>query len=288
MKAASRSFIELSPPGAHRVTSDRTDTAPLPSRQTALVTGASSGIGRALAALFAADGYDLALVARRAPALEDLARELGAQHGVHVRVHTVDLAEAGAAERLVAELHRAGVHVDVLVNNAGVGLQGAFASLPLDRQLAMIALNVTTLTTLTGLLIPDMIARRRGGVLNVGSTAGFQPGPFMAVYYATKAFVLSFTEALAEELDGSGLKVSCLAPGPTTTEFAAGAGLTDARLFQGRTMSADEVARIGYEGWKSAKPLVIAGRGNRLGQVFVKLAPRRSVRKIVRRLNTKA
>ncbi len=263
---------------------------PSPARmgQTVLVTGASTGIGRSLAHLFAADGYDVVLVARREPALDDLARTLEDRHGVRTHVRTADLAHAHAAEELVQGLRAEGLAIDVLVNNAGVGMQGPFASLALDRQLAMIALNVTALTTLTGLLLPDMLARRQGGILNVGSTAGFQPGPFMAVYYATKAYVDSFTEALAEELDGSGLRVTCLAPGPTTTEFAATAGATDSALFRGDMMTADEVARIGYEAWKAARPLVVTGARNKLRQFMVRVLPRRTVLKAVRGLNTRS
>lgn len=253
-----------------------------------LITGASSGIGRSLARLFAADGYSLVLVARRAAALEALAAELARDHGVTVRVIPIDLTAPSAASELHEKVVGAGVAVDVLVNNAGFGMQGPFASLPLERQMQMIQLNVTALTALTRLLLPPMLERRRGGILNVGSTAGFQPGPFMAAYYATKAYVVSFSEALADELTGSGLKVTCLAPGPTATEFAAEAGITDSRLFQGGTMSVDEVARIGYEGWKQGRPLVIAGTRNRLSALVVKLAPRAFVRRVVRRLNTRA
>lgn len=255
--------------------------------QTALVTGASAGIGRSLANLFAANGYDLVLVARRAPALHELARQLTDRHGVRADAVVADLSEPGAAERLVEHLRAGDVAIDVLVNNAGVGMQGAFTTLPLDRQLAMIALNVTSLTTLTGLLLPDMLARKRGGILNVGSTAGFQPGPFMAVYYATKAYVDSFTEALAEELDGTGLRVTCLAPGPTDSEFAATAGATESALFLGDTMSADAVARLGFEAWQASQPLVITGARNKLRQLMVRLLPRRAVRKVVRGLNTR-
>jgi short-subunit dehydrogenase len=254
---------------------------------TALITGASSGIGRSLARLFARDGYALVLVARRGSVLEELAAELSRDHGVAVRVMPVDLAAPDAAMRLFGDLQRGGVEVDVLVNNAGFGMQGAFAALPVDRQVQMIHLNITALTALTRLLLPSMLERAGGGVLNVGSTAGFQPGPFMAVYYATKAYVVSFSEALADELSGSGLRISCLAPGPTATAFAAEAGAADSRLFQGDTMSVDEVARIGYEGWQQGKPLVIAGSRNRLGALAVRLMPRAYVRKLVRELNTR-
>jgi short-subunit dehydrogenase len=252
---------------------------------TALITGASSGIGRSLARLFARDGHDLVLVARRAEALRDLSDEITAAHHVAVRSFAVDLARPDGARRLHADLQAADIDVDVLVNNAGFGMHGAFTALPVQRQLEMIQLNVTTLTELTGRLIPGMIARARGGVLNIGSTAAFQPGPFMAVYYATKAYVVSFSEALAEELSGSGLRISCLAPGPTATAFAHEAGAADSELFKGDVMDADEVARIGYQGWKAAKPLVIAGRRNVWRAMFVRVAPRAYVRRVVTRLN---
>jgi short-subunit dehydrogenase len=252
---------------------------------TVLITGASSGIGRALSRLFARDGYTLALAARRAPVLEELAGELEREHDARVRIFPIDLADPAAAQRLYGQLRDAGVAVDVLVNNAGFGMQGAFAGLPVERQLQMIHLNVTSLTALTRLLLPAMLERGRGGVLNVGSTAGFQPGPFMAVYYATKAYVVSFSEALSEELSGSGLRVSCLAPGPTDTAFAAEAGAAEARLFR-ETMTVDEVARLGYEGWKQGKPLVVAGARNRWRAFAVRFLPRAYVRRVVRELNT--
>ena len=252
---------------------------------TVLITGASSGIGRSLARLFARDGHALVLVARRGNVLEELAAELSRDHSVTVRVLPFDLADPAAAARLVGNLAEAGVRVDVLVNNAGFGMQGAFAALPVERQIQMIHLNVTALTALTRLLLPAMLERGRGGILNVGSTAGFQPGPYMAVYYATKAYVVSFSEALADELSGSGLRVSCLAPGPTATAFAAEAGASDSRLFRGETMSVDEVARIGYEGWQQGHSLVIAGSRNWWRAFAVRLLPRAWVRKAVRELN---
>jgi uncharacterized protein len=237
--------------------------------------------------VFARDGYALVLVARRLAVLEELAAELSRDHGVTVRVKAIDLAQPEAAMRLFADLQQSGVVVDVLVNNAGFGMQGAFAALPADRQLQMIHLNVTALTALTRLLLPSMLERGKGGVLNIGSTAGFQPGPFMAVYYATKAYVISFTEALADELSGSGLRVSCLAPGPTATAFATEAGAAESRLFQSDTMSVDDVARIGYEGWRDGRFLVIAGRRNWWRAFAVRLLPRSYVRRAVRDLNTR-
>ena len=256
-------------------------------KNTVLITGASSGIGRALANLFARDGYALVLVARRASVLEEIAAELRAEPGADVRVMPIDLADPAAPMRLAGDLQAAGVTVDVLVNNAGFGMQGAFAALPFERQLQMIHLNVTALAALTRLLLPSMLERGRGGVLNVGSTAGFQPGPYMAVYYATKAFVVSFSEALSDELSGSGLRISCLAPGPTATAFAAHAGAAESRLFQGDTMAVEDVARIGYDGWQRGQALVIPGARNRWRAFAVRLLPRAFVRKAARELNTR-
>jgi uncharacterized protein len=251
---------------------------------TALITGASAGIGRHLALRFARHGYDLVLVARREAALHELAAEV-AGAGRKARVIVADLGAPGGPEQLAQRLQAEQIEVDVLVNNAGMGLQGPVAELPLDRQLSMIQLNVTSLTALTRLLLPPMLARNRGGILNVGSTAGFQPGPLMTVYYATKAYVLSFTEGLAEEVSGSALKITCLAPGPTHTEFAAQAAITGTRLFKRGTMTAEDVARIGFEGWNAGKRLVIPGLQNRLGTLLVRAVPRAYVLKQVKRLN---
>lgn len=253
---------------------------------TTLVTGASSGIGRSLAIMFARGGDDLVLVARREQALRELADEIE-RIGRRAHVITADLAAPGAAEALHARLQRDGLAIDVLVNNAGFGLWGRFDALPFDRQIAMIELNVTSLTALTRLLLPPMLARNRGGLLNVASTAAFQPGPLAAVYYATKAYVLSFTEAIAEEAAGSGVKVTCLAPGPTETEFAERAELTDTRLFaSAAVMSAGEVARTGFEGWRAGKRLVVPGLRNRLVAFSIRLSPRGAVLKTVKRLNS--
>ena len=255
-------------------------------RQTALVTGASAGIGRDLAHQFAAGGYDLVVVARRAAALDELIAELKRVHGAGATAIAADLAEPSAARAIHDRLDRAGTRIDVVVNNAGFGLGGPVAELPLERQLEMIQVNVTALTALTRLFLPGMAERNQGGILNVGSTAGFQPGPLMAVYCATKAYVVSFTEALAEEVTGSDLRVSCLCPGPTVTEFAETAKMTNSNLFRRKTMTAADVARIGYEGWKRGQVLVIPGSSNRLGAAMVRLAPRSMVRRIVKRLNS--
>ena len=233
--------------------------------ETALITGASAGMGREFARLFAADGYNLVVVARRADALEELVRDLTAAYHVSARAIAADLSQPGAGRTIAAAL--AGTPVDVVVNNAGFGAHGPVAEIPLDRQLEMIQVNVTALTELTRLFLPGMLERNRGGVLNVASTAAFQPGPNMAVYYATKAYVLSFTDALAEEAAGTALHVTCLAPGPTATEFA-------------------DVARAGYEGWKHNTTIVVPGFSNRLGAFFVRVSPRSTVRKLTKRLNS--
>jgi short-subunit dehydrogenase len=254
---------------------------------TALVTGASSGIGRQLAGLFAADGYDLILLARRLDALQSLASELSERHTITAMPFEANLADPAAAWHLFNALQSSGTLVDVVVNNAGFGLRGSVAELPLDRQLDMIQVNVTALTALTRLFLPAMLQRNRGGVLNVASTAAFQPGPLMAVYYATKAYAESFTEALAEEVHGTAVRVSCLCPGPTATEFAQAAAMTDSHLFRGGTMTSLEVARAGYEGWKRGDVLVVTGVSNRLGTVAARLLPRRTMRRITKRLNSR-
>lgn len=252
--------------------------------QTALITGSSSGIGRSLALLFARAGYDVVLAARRTASLEPLAAEIRAV-GRTARVQAVDLSMSGSAEALYRQLHSEGLIIDVLVNNAGVGMQGRFDQLPLERQLAMIELNVTTLTALTRLFLPQMLAKNTGGILNVASTAAFQPGPLMSVYYATKAYVLSFTEGIAEEVASSGLKVSCLCPGPTDTGFAAAAEMKGSRLFTCGAMQADAVARAGFEGWQDGKRVVIPGTANRVGAFAVRFSPRRLAARTTKYLN---
>jgi uncharacterized protein len=253
--------------------------------ETVLVTGASSGIGLELARCFASEGCRLVLVARKGMALEELAAELRKIHKIQAQVFAADLSHPETPERLLAHLHTAGIKVDVLVNNAGFGAQGKFAELPLRRQLDMVQVNVTALVHLTGLLLPDMIERHRGGVLNVASTAAFQPGPGMAIYYATKAFVLSFTEALAEELAGTGLKVSTLCPGPTTTNFGTAAGGRFKPIAKRGSMTAEVVARLGHQSFRSGRVVAITGLRNQLPALAVRFVPRAVARKIAKRLN---
>jgi short-subunit dehydrogenase len=254
------------------------------SRPLALVTGASAGIGRELADILAREGHDLVLVARREPELTELARELKEKHGADSRVLTADLSAPDAATQLMESL--GGAPVDVLVNNAGFGGHGAFADRDRDEELRMIAVNVTALTDLTRLLVPGMVERRRGRVLNVASTAAFQPGPFMAVYYATKAYVLSFSEALSEELSGTGVTVTCLCPGVTRTEFQQVAGVEDVPLTKGPlSMSARAVAEAAYNGMAKGRRLVIPGVHNKVGVQALRVSPRAMVLKLVRRLH---
>ena len=252
--------------------------------ETVLITGASSGIGLELAKLFAADKSNLVLVARRADRLTTLAEELQRQHGITAQVLTKDLARPEAPREIFDELKQKNVEIDVVVNNAGFGSLGSISNLDLQRQLDMIQVNIMALVHLTRLFLSGMIERNRGGILNVGSTAAFQPGPYLAVYYASKAFVLHFTEGLAEELKGKNIQVSCLCPGPTVTEFAAQAHMKSAPLFRLGSMSGEAVARIGYQGFRHGKVVVIPGIKNKLGTLGVRLAPRFVVRKITKKL----
>jgi short-subunit dehydrogenase len=254
------------------------------STETALITGASSGIGCELAKLFAADKSNVVLVARRQEKLDQLATELRREYGVQVRVLARDLADPDSPPAIFDALAAAGVTVDVVVNNAGFGAAGSVAELPLEKQRDMVEVNVAALTQLTRLFLPGMMERRSGGIFNVGSTAGFQPGPYMAVYYATKAYVLSFTEALAEEVIGTGVRVTCLTPGPTATEFAAAANLEKKLLFRMGTADVRTVAQAGYRGFRRGRLLVIPGPTNKLGALAVRFVPRAWVRKVTKRL----
>lgn len=249
---------------------------------TALVTGASGGIGEELARLFAADGHDLVLVARGEEKLKLLAEELGAKHNVAARVVAADLSRPDAPREIFDRLERAGVRVDALVNNAGIGTWGLFAETDLAQELELLQINVVALTHLTKLFLPAMIARRRGYVCNVASTAAFQPGPLMAVYYASKAYVLSLSEALANEFEGTGVRISALCPGPTETGFVAAAGMSESKLFDRGAMSARDVAAAGYRGLLAGKTIVIPGMRNALVARTVGLMPRGLVTKVVR------
>ena len=253
-------------------------------KETVLITGASSGIGRELARCFAADGCRLILLARNTDALEALAGELRQAHEIETLVLTADLSRPETPARVFKELQGRGIKVDVLVNNAGFGANGTFAGLPLPRQLEMIQV-ITALTNLTGLFLPGMIERRRGGVLNVGSLAGFLSGPGMNVYYATKAFVLSFTEALAEELAGTGVTATALCPGPTATNFGNISHGQKMRRLNTPKMPAATVASFGHRAFRQGRPLAIPGWQYHVLLLLLRIMPRWLVRKMARRFN---
>jgi uncharacterized protein len=252
---------------------------------TALITGASGGIGYELAKLFAQDHYNLVLVARSGPKLAQVAEELKNQNGISVTVIPLDLTLPNAPQSLFEDVRRAGIQVDVLVNNAGYGVYGEFAKLPLMEDIGMLQLNVAALTVLTKLFLQPMLERRAGKILNVASTAGFQAGPMMAVYYASKAYVISFSEAVANELQGSGVTVTCLAPGATDTGFQGRAGTENSVLFRAvKPMDAKTVALDGYRGLMAGKTLVISGFRNWLVAESVRFAPRKLVTAISRKV----
>ena len=251
-------------------------------KMTALVTGASGGIGEDLARLFAADGHDLVLVARSRDKLARLAEELAGKHSISARVIVSDLARAEAPRELYDELQSSGVQVDALINNAGFGSYGLFAGTDLRRELDLLQVNVVALTHLTKLFLPAMLERRRGYVMNVASTASFQPGPLMAVYYASKAYVLNFSEALSNETEGTGVAVSALCPGPTDTGFIAAAGMERSKLFDRALMDSRTVAEAGYRGLMAGKRVVIPGFMNALTARTVGFLPRGMVMNIVR------
>jgi len=252
---------------------------------TALITGASSGIGLELASLAARDRHDLVLVSRNRERLESIGRGLAEEYGVRVSVIAKDLAHPEAAGELAAELASRGIPVDVLVNNAGFGVYGFFAETSIESEAEMIEVNVLALTRLTKTFLRGMLERRRGWILNVASTAAFQPGPIMAVYYATKAYVLSFTEALASETSGTGVRVAALCPGPTLTAFQTRAGFKPIPLLKTPLVtSASFVARAGWEGMKKGKRVVVPGLTNKILVQAERITPRRLVVAMTRRL----
>ena len=257
--------------------------------QCALVTGASMGIGVDLAECFARDGYNLVLAARSAGALKEVSDRLATKHNVQTVPIVADLAVFGSGEKLASEIAARGLAVDALVNNAGYGVAGAFSGPDRASQLGMIDLNIRALVELTHIYWPRMLANKRGGVLNVASTAAFQPGPLMAVYYASKAFVLSFSEALWKEAEGTGVKVSCLCPGPTASHFRERAGTGRTRLARtGAPMSSQVVAEMGYRAWQENRRVVITGTRNAIVARLIPFLPRRTVLALVHRLQSPA
>jgi hypothetical protein len=242
---------------------------------TTLLTGASGGIGYELAKLFARDHHNLVLVARSADKLAQVANELQV-YGVTIKTIAVDLATPFAPRFLFDQLQD--TPIDILINNAGFGAHGEFARMSEQEILGQIHLNITALTELTRLFLPAMVQRRSGRIMNVASTAAFQPGPLMAVYYATKAYVLSFSEAIANELRGSGVAVTCFCPGATHTGFARRAGTENSRLFkQVGAMSAEKVAHDGYRALMAGRTVAISGAHNRVVAQSVRFAPRKMV-----------
>jgi hypothetical protein len=244
-------------------------------KKVALVTGASAGLGVEFARQLSKRGYSLVLAARRKERLEELAKELG-----RARAVAIDLSKSSATAKLMADLEAKGETVDLLVNNAGFGLIGKFAELNPKREREMIDLNIGALTDLCRAAAPAMIRRKSGAILNVASTAAFQAGPKMAVYFATKAFVLSLSEALHDELKPHGIKVSCLCPGPTRTEFGEVAGFGGNGLFDKVAMNAAEVVEQGLKGLDSNRAVVVTGWLNKIGAASTRFAPRSVVRKI--------
>jgi uncharacterized protein len=258
------------------------------SRKIALITGASAGLGEQFAQLFARDGNDVILVARSAARLQALASKLQQEHSITAHVMPADLVDAGAPQRLFDQVKAQGLEVEYLVNNAGFGSNGAFLDLDLAKEVEMVEVNCTALLKLTHLFAHPMRERRSGRILNIASTAAFQPGPYMATYYATKAFVVSFTEALAHELHGSGVTVTCHCPGATQTEFASRAGNEKSRLFQRKGVAqASDVAEDAYQAMMKGRVLAVHGVVNWLLMESVRLSPRAAVRSIAASLNQK-
>ncbi len=257
--------------------------------QTSLVTGASMGIGVDLAECFAKDGYNLILVARSESALKDVAAKLAGKYKITATPIALDLGAIGAGHKLASEIQSRGLSVDVLVNNAGYGTAGAFNGSDEANQLGMIDLNVRALVELTHIYWPDMLAKKRGGVLNVASTAAFQPGPLMAIYYASKAFVLSFSEALWKEAEKTGVHVSCLCPGPTTSQFRERAGTGKTRLSRaGTPMSSASVAKMGYRAFQKNQRVMITGARNKVLAGLAPFLPRTTLLGIVHNLQSPA
>jgi short-subunit dehydrogenase len=250
------------------------------------ITGASSGIGLELARLFARDGYQLFITARKSDRFDAAVAELRRQAKAGAEPLPDDLADPAAPVRLAKQLQDRGIVPDVLVNNAGFGTHGPFVDSDESSQMQMLQVNVVALTHLTRLLLPGMVARGSGRILNVASTAAFQPGPYMAVYYASKAYVTSFSQALGYELRKSRITVTALCPGPTTTDFQRRAEVEDSPLFKNNAMTAQEVARQGYLATQRGKPLAITGTKNKLLALAVKFAPRSFATRVAGRLNS--
>ena len=251
-------------------------------KQTALITGASGGLGLSFVNIFAKDGYDVVLVARNGNKLEEIKKDIEAKYNVKATVVAVDLCSEDGAQKVYEATKDAGLNIDVLVNNAGFGDFGEFYKSDINKQIRMVDLNCIALMHLCHLYIPDMIKIGKGNILNVDSIAAFQAGPLMSVYYATKAFVLSFSQALTRELKGTGVKVTCLCPGPIRTNFDAAADLGESGLFKNlKVWNPDTVANFGYKNMKKGKSLCVCGFMNKIIVFANRLAPRCLVRNMV-------
>jgi hypothetical protein len=256
--------------------------------KTALITGASAGIGLEFAKIFAKEKYDLVISARNGTKLNELATEIKNKHNVNVKVVVKDLSKHNAGEEIFNELKEENIVTDVLVNNAGFGVFDNYWDIELQDEKNMLQVNIMALAELTNLFVKDMVNRGGGKILNVASTAAFQPGPTMAGYYASKAFVLSYSQAIDFELRQKGVQVSTLCPGPTITEFQIRANMEDVNLFKkGFVMSAEEVAQIGYNGLMKGKPVIIAGAMNKISAMSSKISPSKVSMKIVNWLQSK-
>ena len=253
---------------------------------TVLITGGTSGIGFALAEIFARSGHNLALIGRNLQSLKNIRDRWQEQYGINVKYCMKDLAVSTTPDEVYQSIQSEMIDIDILVNNAGFGLVGNFSDQNLADQLEMLQVNITSLTHLTRLLLPEMLRRKEGRILNVASTAAYLPGPSMAVYYATKAYVLSFSQALSEELRGTGVTVTALCPGPTKTNFQERAGMTNTKLLKRMAlMEARDVAEAGYRGLMNGKSVVIPGFMNKLSAQATRLAPRMLLARIAHALH---
>lgn len=253
-------------------------------RETVLITGASTGIGFELAKIFFEKGYDLVLISQNKDRLLKAAKELRTLSSNFIKIIPKDLSKPTAAQEIYQEIKRDGINIEVLVNNAGFGTYGLFADSKLDEQQQMIEVNIQSLVSLTNLFLPDMIKSKKGKILNVASIAGFLPGPLMSVYYASKAFVLSFSKALSNELEGTGVTLSALCPGPTATQFQARAKVEKLTVFNRGVSSSKQVAKDGYEGLMKGERVIISGLTNKIQLFFIRFIPTGSLLKIVRKI----
>ena len=258
-----------------------------PCEATVLITGATAGIGYELAKLFSTQGYNLVLVARSAERLETVAEEMRTRGGNLVHPFACDLSDPGAPQVLFDHMAERKSRVDILVNNAGFGSNGPFAEADVGHQLGMMQVNINALTHLTRLFLPGMIERKSGRIMNLASVAAFVPGPMMAVYYASKAYVLSFSIAVSTELKHTGVTVTAVCPGPTRTEFHTRAGIADSPLFSGNTMTAEAVAKIAYRGTMKGKAIVVTGLKNKFLANLTRFVPRRMAANLTKTLNSR-